>query len=1434
MLARAAKRKLRRDAFRAPSQVSEPLTLPWLYPPSVRWAASLVPAHDASRKQKMPPSVPSRHETRSLATAADMTSHPAPMPFNGMMQPWGSRIQAPDLARLNPGDPTKPLIIHTENVATIPTTRLKAGIGGTALELHQNLYACLRVRRLDRARAIIQRLMTLLEPSAPEIVDAHNRYLHTMIELAEQNPSPRDMDEIEHWYHMEMVNKAVCPDAGTYVLLLRAALNFLSGGRRDDALQNYLGLASSDGPEVLEAINQSGDFTDHEWETLIKFQSDSFDDPPPVEDYMDMQMSTPAGQALIIEHGLIPDPALNIKSVPQKGMGLSTLQNALSMFEPGQRLPYPHERAGTEEEKDRAYAYMRQIRLEEDATRAATERWQAEDAKLQEMGIHGVLQSKPLQALMWNWYSALLPRLQQELELIKDALNDPSSTSTNDERLLYGPYLEECDIKTIAALTVQRVISASMQSYESMDGRLKVITLTTLLGKEVEKEYTGGIKQRHEAFLRKQRRQTRKELVSKLTKQKPAQAPQPKVASGELDRKRSKIPLPVRTKLGAMLLDLLLQTATIKVTAEDPKTGKQLSSTQRAFTHQKGYHHGKKIGFISVHTKLQEKLRSEPVNDVSTVRLPMLVEPKPWTAIETGAYFTHREMAVRAKPGDDDQIAYVSTAIDNGDMRQMLAGLDSLGRVPWNINGDVLRVIAEAWNAGEGIAALVPEKDNLERPVEPPSDATTQERYAWNKAMKEYDNFKAGLHSQRCFQNFQLEVARAFLGEKFYFPHSVDFRGRAYPIPPTLNHIGADMARGLLKFANGKELGTVGLQWLKIHLANLYGFDKASLKEREQFAMDNLDEVIDSATNPLGGNRWWAKAEDPWQCLACCMELKSALEAPDPTRHVSHLPVHQDGTCNGLQHYAALGGDKAGADQVNLEPSDRPQDIYTGVAELVKEMVSEDAKAGNAYAKFIDGKITRKVVKRTVMTNVYGVTFIGAQLQVLDELKAIFPNFEPANDIFSLKSVASYIAKYIFKALGQIFNSAQEIQYWLGECGERITTSITAEQVQNVRKRYEGHTLKLDSKYKMAKKMTPTMQRKLEKDSENFKTGIIWTTPLKMPVVQPYFKDAKKKVATCLQTVAVGGSSTTSTVDKRKQLQGFPPNFIHSLDASHMILSALKCSEMGLEFAAVHDSFWTHAADISNLNIVLRDAFIRMHSEDIIGRLAAEFRTRYAGHMYRSQVYASTVAGRKIMEWRTKQSKSRVPGPSVVRLAPLRELALEAQRQELLNSEDPEKRKQGEEMVTPTSIFLAEKDPLAVASYRLDLMGREKDAAIKKSAQQAREAVLSAEAATLETDPSAAAAAAIKPVPLDVVESLAAEDQEENTVFDEYADMDEEHEDADVEEQPSTEMSKDSKKVAGYMQKFKVFVWLPLSFPPVPGKGDWKVERLKDSQYFFS
>lgn len=125
------------------------------------------------------------------------------------------------------------------------------------------------------------------------------------------------------------------------------------------------------------------------------------------------------------------------------------------------------------------------------------------------------------------------------------------------------------------------------------------------------------------------------------------------------------------------------------------------------------------------------------------------------------------------------------------------------------------------------------------------------------------------------------------------------------------------------------------------------------------------------------GSRWWLQAEDPWQCLACCFEITAALRSPDPTAYLSSLPVHQDGTCNGMQHYAALGGDSQGAKAVNLEGGDKPADVYTHIADLVNVIVNRDAEAGKSLAVAARGKVLRKVVKQTVMTTVYGESAEG-------------------------------------------------------------------------------------------------------------------------------------------------------------------------------------------------------------------------------------------------------------------------------------------------------------------------------------------------------------------------------------------------------------------------------------------------------------------------
>lgn len=62
----------------------------------------------------------------------------------------------------------------------------------------------------------------------------------------------------------------------------------------------------------------------------------------------------------------------------------------------------------------------------------------------------------------------------------------------------------------------------------------------------------------------------------------------------------------------------------------------------------------------------------------------------------------------------------------------------------------------------------------------------------------------------------------------------------------------------------------------------------------------------------------------------------------------------------------------------------------------VEELRARDAKSGLTIAQVLEGFISRKVVKQTVMTVVYGVTRYGGRLQIEKRLKEIdeFPKVQ--------------------------------------------------------------------------------------------------------------------------------------------------------------------------------------------------------------------------------------------------------------------------------------------------------------------------------------------------------------------------------------------------------------------------------------------------------
>lgn len=450
----------------------------------------------------------------------------------------------------------------------------------------------------------------------------------------------------------------------------------------------------------------------------------------------------------------------------------------------------------------------------------------------------------------------------------------------------------------------------------------------------------------------------------------------------------------------------------------------------------------KSTNVIMVHDALLKLAVSDEFESIaaSTTRYkPMVIPPTPWTSPNDGGYAWLKTDFIRFHGSQMQR-----EALDMADLTAVFDGLNALSREPWIINKTILKVAQECWKNNVSLGDI-PSQTDLEVPPEPtPPEKTTflssddphfDEEYAKiqkQQWVKEYTAYKESnnryrrvlqknrdMFSLRCSAKLKLGQAEQFKDyENIYFPYNMDFRGRAYPVPPHLSNVGSDLCRGMLRFAKKKPLGKRGLFWLQVHLANLAGKDKMTFEDRAQYSRDNLDNIRKAVEDPFGQSSgdpderpWWMTLDDPFQGLSTCHEIINAIDSGNPETYMCGMPVHMDGSCNGLQHYAALGLDLVGGTAVNLCNYPEPQDVYIGVMEEVIRRVDEEAKreldfdessitgdddvsrkrrkelARNRSAKLVNGLIDRGVVKRTVMTSVYGVTYIGARQQIQEKIE---------------------------------------------------------------------------------------------------------------------------------------------------------------------------------------------------------------------------------------------------------------------------------------------------------------------------------------------------------------------------------------------------------------------------------------------------------------
>ena len=181
------------------------------------------------------------------------------------------------------------------------------------------------------------------------------------------------------------------------------------------------------------------------------------------------------------------------------------------------------------------------------------------------------------------------------------------------------------------------------------------------------------------------------------------------------------------------------------------------------------------------------------------------------------------------------------------------------------------------------------------------------------------------------------------------------------------------------------------------------------------------------------------------------------------------------------------------------------------------------------------------------MTYVYGGTLISCSDYVRDEMVA--KGMKPL-ELYSLHKLANYVSRHIRKGVELAVPAAAECMRFL-----RITAGTMP----------VGEPLR-------------------------------WITPVGFPVYHVYDKYETRRV----NLPGIGIKLTFAEfnddeTDRKRSINGIAPNFVHSLDSSHLIkvINAFQ----GV-IVPIHDSFATHAADVADMHRVLREQFVALHKNN--------------------------------------------------------------------------------------------------------------------------------------------------------------------------------------------------------------------------------------------
>lgn len=578
--------------------------------------------------------------------------------------------------------------------------------------------------------------------------------------------------------------------------------------------------------------------------------------------------------------------------------------------------------------------------------------------------------------------------------------------------------------------------------------------------------------------------------------------------------------------------------------------------------------HNRTISTYELAPEVQEFLSDYKEHDVQMILNKsagaMRCVPDRWTNLSDGGYLSPRRkmgqplMSLRGIRKSER--ARIREQFTEENMPRVFAVANYLQETPYEIHRPTVDCVIRQWTDGGG-AKGIPTKNPPVKPAFPfgenwvKADAPSAEQEVFSKWKRSMSLYYTGLTNWRSkvreIGGF-IKTTSAQQG-KLYFPVFFDTRGRwyyrGYPNPQ-----GSDIAKAGLHFAEKRALGERGLFWLKVHIANCYGYDKKRFAARAQWVDDNIANLIGGIQNPED-SALFQKADSPWCMYSAAYELAQALGSGDPASYKTGIIIHMDATCSGLQHFSAMARDPVGGSYVNLNDAggDEKQDIYARVgmnamAVIAQECTSADENIAAMANWWFKVGIPRGMAKNPVMTYCYGATLRGVvegvQVYLEDEMDVRFPDDVRPYDY------AQYAAKKLFQGIAATVPAAENLMHWL---------RCVAKQVPK------------------GKRME-------------------WTTPIGFKVQHDYqdYTEHEVKLRSCNTTHAIVREFNEDT----KPLQmasAISPNFVHALDATHLSMTVERMRGSRLHMAAIHDSFGTHPSDVDTLHVHVRDSFIDLY-----------------------------------------------------------------------------------------------------------------------------------------------------------------------------------------------------------------------------------------------